>query len=269
MAIDVTCTRCNQTYPVRDALAGTRMKCPGCESLLHVPAAEPVEWISEEPADDGEIVFGDTEKMAQLEAHIERYVGKIETVIHELVSTLVHVDIHCILPTEERPWHTLVTTGMSDMSMTIPEGAGEYAYAELLLCLPPEWPLEREHWDDENRYWPIRLLTNLARYPHHYKTFLAAGHTVGSDGPGQPFAGNNEFSCVLVDTPTLFDEGLSSCYLDDGRLVNFYAVFPLYHEELAHKLRHGSDSLLKKLDRIDATEIIDVHRRNTCDGSWI
>ena len=143
MAIDVTCARCNQTFPVRDALAGTRMKCPECESLLHVPAAEPVEWISEEPAEEGEFVFGDPETMEQLVAHIEQYVGKIETVFHELVSTLVHIDVHYIPPTEERPWKTLVTTGMSDLPMTVPDDASELAYAELLLCLPPEWPMER------------------------------------------------------------------------------------------------------------------------------
>ena len=68
--------------------------------------------------------------------HIERHIGKIAQVWHEILSDLVHVDVHEIAPTEDRPYWTLVTSGMSDRSMAAPDGYEEWAFAELMLCVP-------------------------------------------------------------------------------------------------------------------------------------
>lgn len=47
-------------------------------------------------------------------------------------------------------------------------------------------------------------------------------------------------------------------------MVNFYAIVPLYSEELDFKLKHGSDPLLDKFDEYGVDELLDVNRRNTC-----
>jgi hypothetical protein len=56
-------------------------------------------------------------------ATMEAHFGTVDLVWHELISELVHLDIHQIRATEERPFHVLFTTGMSDLPMTLPEGA--------------------------------------------------------------------------------------------------------------------------------------------------
>ncbi len=47
--------------------------------------------------------------MDEIVAHVEKHVGK------------VHVDVHWIKPTTEKPFHTLVTTGTSDKPMHTPK----------------------------------------------------------------------------------------------------------------------------------------------------
>ena len=65
-------------------------------------------------------------------------------VFHELISDQVHIDLHWVKPTAERPFHTLVTSGMSNLPMTTPPGAEEVRYAELSICLPADWKLSEE-----------------------------------------------------------------------------------------------------------------------------
>jgi hypothetical protein len=83
MAIPVQCALCAEPFQVPDDQAGKTVACPECG---------------------------------------ETHLGEIHDVYHELISDLVHIDIHHVAPDDERPFHTLVTSGMSDLPMTVPEG---------------------------------------------------------------------------------------------------------------------------------------------------
>jgi hypothetical protein len=43
-----------------------------------------------------EMAFGDAGHIQLVEAHISQHLGEPETVFHELVSDLVHIDVHII-----------------------------------------------------------------------------------------------------------------------------------------------------------------------------
>ncbi|MGC3944409.1 MAG: hypothetical protein QM762_07815 [Chryseolinea sp.] len=45
-----------------------------------------------------------------ISAHIEKHVGPIEMVFHEIVSDQVHVDVYWVKATSDRPFHVLVTS---------------------------------------------------------------------------------------------------------------------------------------------------------------
>ena len=55
-----------------------------------------------------------------IERHVEEHFGAIEFVFHAVPSTGVHVLV--VGPSEDRPSRTLVTQGMSDLPMTVPDG---------------------------------------------------------------------------------------------------------------------------------------------------
>src|SRR5215471_13595300 len=117
--------------------------------------------------------------LEQIDKHIETHIGKISTVLHEIASDLVHIDVHQVNPTQERPYYTLITSGMSDLPMTVPESAHDFRYAELMLCLPSDWRLDHDDLKQggDLYYWPIRWLKICARFPHEYKTWFGWGHT--------------------------------------------------------------------------------------------
>lgn len=204
--------------------------------------------------------------------HVATHVGPVTNVFHEIKPALVHLDVLVVGPTADRPYTTLVTCGMSDRPMRVPlenpEDLGlipELRYAELLLCLPPEWPLTADAFRHEEHFWPVRWLKKLARLPHQHDGWLGIGHTVPTGDPAAPVAPGVGFGGWLIDEPVLFPVGLRKLRVGD-RAVNFYSAVPLYEEETLVKLRKGGPALAHLLDRGKVSELIDVTRRNLGRG---
>src|SRR5690348_5317826 len=91
----------------------------------------------------------DGDAIKAIENHLVRFVGPSDMVFHEIVSDFVHIDIHLFKPTPAHNFYTLVTTGMSDRPMAVPEGAEYLSFAELMLCLPPSWSLDQQSFNNE------------------------------------------------------------------------------------------------------------------------
>jgi len=202
--------------------------------------------------------------MEPISQHIEACWGKSDTVFHEIVSEYAHIDLHMIKATPERPFHTIITSGMSDRGMTVPDGAEEYRLAELVISLPPDWPMDQESWKDERHWWPFRWIKQLARFPHQYATWLFCGHTIPNDDPPVPFAATTEFCCMLLGSPVLCSEEGGCLVIDDATKIYFHSLLPIYREEMDFALSHSADELLERLGEADVTELLEIGRTNVC-----
>jgi hypothetical protein len=146
--------------------------------------------------------------------------------------------------------------------MKVPEGLEELSYAELLLSLPPDWPLRQEDFKDERNYWPVRLLKMLARLPHEYDTWLGEAHTIPNGDPPEPYASNTKLCCAMLAPPLLVPDEFRELKVSPEMRMHFYGVIPLYQEETDLKLKRGSEELYTRLDRQKISELLDVNRRN-------
>jgi len=198
--------------------------------------------------------------------HVATHIGPITDIFHEIQSDVIQIDILVVGPQESRPYTTLATCGMSERPMRIPiedpddlARVPELRFAELLVCLPPDWPLTPEAFQQEDNYWPVRWLKRLARMPHQQDGWLGVGHTVPNGDPPQPFAANTRFCCWLIDQPILFPQSAQKLRVSD-RSVNIYSIVPLYLEEVVHKIREGSGSLGRLLDQAKVSELIALER---------
>jgi len=198
----------------------------------------------------------------EISDHIENFIGKIDTVFHEIVSDQVHVDIHWVKPTKERPFHTLITSGMSDKPMSTPEDVENANFAELSICLPEEWNISEEDFEDEKNYWPIRWLKYMARFPHDYDTWLGWGHTLPNGDPAEPFAENTKLNTILLLPTIVFGEEFHQLKLKE-KSINFLTLIPLYNEEVELKMKNGVEALFDGFDEYGITDILDVDRPNT------
>lgn len=270
MPFKVSCPGCSAVYNVKEKLAGKRTKCQKCgEVIVLNPPAE-------ETSADGSPIYrhvdrdrefepaaGDEETIDAISAHFEQHVGPIESVFHEVISDMVHLDVHWIKPTFDRDWHVLFTTGMSDRPMTVPEGADVSDYAELMMCLPGDWPVGFDKPSDED-FWPISWLKFLARLPHEYETWLGAGHTVPNGDPPEPLGANTKCVGSILLAPPWFDDALSEVRLGDRREVQILAAIPLYKEEMDLKLKKGAEGLIDRFEaeRLPIEEVFDPSRKN-------
>lgn len=202
----------------------------------------------------------DTAALEAIDRHIERYFGPIAFVWHEIVSDLVHVDVHVVEPSEARPYFTLVTSGMSDRPMTVAAGDGSRPYAELMISLPPDWPLSAEAMRDENVYWPIRLLKMVARLPHEYDTWIAEWHSIPNGDPAEPYAPGTPFAGVLVAPMVRCEPAARTITTDDGKQIALLALVPLHPDELNLKVTRGTDALIEALNGVSVSEVFDPGR---------
>jgi uncharacterized protein len=199
--------------------------------------------------------------------HIERHLGKPDPLsLHEIVPGNPPITIHVV---PMRDCLALVTTGMSDRAMTVPQGGEVFQFAELLIYLPPTWPLTKEALQDVNHSWPIQWLRRIAYYPHDNRTWLGGIAAVIANGePPQPLAPNTQMTCLLVLAE---DSIINSVPLPGGRRVLFYTLYPLYTEERDLEREKGTEALLGLLQSHGIGKIVDVHRPNVArdTGVWV
>lgn len=214
---------------------------------------------------------GDGENIEAISDHIEKQIGKVDIVFHEIVSDIVHIDVHWVKPTEKFPFHSFVTSGMSDKPMNVPNGMEAHRYAELCIFLPANWPLQigayqttQEAFKDENNYWPIRWLKKLARFPHEHNSWLGRGHTIPNGENAEPFAANTKFGCMVLFSNLSIGKDFSELKINDEKTIRFYCLYPLYKEEMELKLKKGTEALINGFEKFVVTDIVDIDRPNSC-----
>lgn len=204
------------------------------------------------------------ENLDHIAAHLAPLYGDYESVLHEIISDIVHLDVLVFPPRRAGDVWTYVTSGMSDLPMTLPDDlAARNARAEMMIHLPDAWgrqiaALAPGAPDADAVFWPISLMKFLARMPHENGTWLGDGHTVPF---GEPVAPDTRMDGVIVHGAFLPDDKFQMT-LPGGDVVNFLSYTPLYPEEMEFKLREGSDALYDRFDRMGMTPGPDVHRRS-------
>ena len=204
-----------------------------------------------------ESVYGDLDLINAVHAHVESWVGE-PVILHEKVSETIHIDIYWVAPSDERPFHTLVTSGMAQKAMKVPKGAEACLYAELVMFLPSDWPMDRIL-EDEAAFWPIRVMKQLARYPHDHNTWLWLGHTVQLGEDGLPF------DSVLLDFPMLLESSGCALPLPDGRKVMFLGMILLRPEEREFCMANDSEAfmdLVEEQERFAEVLVLDLGRES-------
>ena len=204
------------------------------------------------------------EHIEAIGAHIERHLGPVSGVFHEIISDLVHIDVHVVPATEQFPYLRLVTSGMSDLPMTVPDevDADVPRYMELMVTLPADWPISQDAFEDERNYWPVRLLKGLARLPHEYDTWLGFGHTIPNGHPSEPYAPGVGFDGAIGLPPVTPPEDFAELVLEDGKVISFMTIIPLYPEEMDLKLKKGAEALLDRFDAKNIQDVIEPGRTN-------
>lgn len=209
-----------------------------------------------------QVLYLYTEKqLLKYEKFIKDNFGDYDSILHEIVSIGINLDIIIIPPTKENNYYKLITMGMGAYKMNVPNELKKYELqrAELVLYLPPTWDIKSSN---EDNYWPIRCLKEIARLPIDNNTWLGYGHTISNNKENTPYSNNIEF-CSMILLQALNNKNIEP-KLKIVDKINFYQLFPLYKEELEYKINNGVDSLMNLFSDKDIKPIVNIQRKNYC-----
>jgi hypothetical protein len=215
-------------------------------------------------------VAGDRVVIGAISRHVERYLGRIAFVFHDIVSDDLPIDVLYIRASEHLPFEMLVTSGMSALPMTTPKGVYVTRFAEVVALLPPGWPLMGGTSESERHQWPVRMIRDLARFPHEAETWFGCGHSICDSGSSPaPYVPGTLQNAILflhsVSLPPHFGHLKRPARCE----ITFLAAIPLYSEELEIKLRDGTGVLVSLLRRHGITDVIDPGRPNVAPRAGI
>ena len=205
----------------------------------------------------------DSARRQAIYQHVQQHIGPIAAILRDEPADGMQIDLIIVAPQASRNCWTVITCGMSEQEMTVPDAMkGQMApRAELMMALPPDWPVGDEEWNDQNNVWPAMLLKMLARMPHRSNGFVGPGSTAPNGQPPRPFAGNTRMSGAMLMPVSLAPESFGKVQID-GAPLHFLAVLPIYLEELTLVMKQGPRALVSRFLAATQTEMLNVARRS-------
>ncbi|MEN2416221.1 suppressor of fused domain protein [Flavobacterium mesophilum] len=197
--------------------------------------------------------------------HLDHFFDENEDIVvfDEIESEIIHRDIFFIKANQDRPYHILLSCGMSALPMDVPKDTESSEYVEIMILLPKEWNLEYDSFSDEKNYWPIRIMKEIMMSPHENKTWFGFGHTFGYEEDDE-FAEGVGFNSVMLAHSMELSDDFTQIQLENEKVVDIYTLIPLYKEELEFKKKNGAYALLEHFDKFGIEEIVEIGRKNVC-----
>jgi hypothetical protein len=152
---------------------------------------------------------------------------------------------------EPREFYTLVTGGMSNSPMAVPDGAS-FRRAELILYV------------DEPADKHVNLLRWLARLPHIQQgTWYAPGSTMTNGQPPQPIFEGSELSCFLFSQSIVVpDAAIQQKLVLEGDPTVMLWVVPITNLECQFILKRNLDEFYRVLDKKAHPLVLDEKRHS-------
>jgi len=184
----------------------------------------------------------------QREAHYVRFFGPItEKVMHSTDTKPVHVDIYTYRPTEERPFFTLITGGMSDVRQSVPADWKIAPRAEIMLYV------------SEPQGWMYNVLKGLAEMPSDDDTFLSYRHTVPN---GMPMTAKPSLlTSYFFVHPLMVPDNFSPMKVD-GDDTDILLLIPITEMERRYAQERGSEELISLFGNRGLDPVVDENRQS-------
>ena len=167
--------------------------------------------------------------------------GHSDSVFHEVMPMVPHIDVYWYRPSGPRTFETYVTSGMSDLPQSSPPEFGKETRRVELIFYAAQ--------PDELYF---NMLRRLAHFPHDNNTWLHWGHTMPNGNPPQPLFGEPPLDTMLFMHSIVHpDADLPKRLSWQGELISFLWCVPITTAECQFKLEHGADALYDIFDKVN------------------
>lgn len=154
----------------------------------------------------------------------------------------------------KRPVTLIMTNGLSEKIMQIPEHSNEARSVELYWTLPDYWEVDEQ---DSRLNWIYTWLNKLIRHLLDNDVWYGHGHTFQS---GQ-LSPTMKQDYLMLAKPLMVEDVLAPL-LTEKEGLGFLAIVPLFKTEFEFKQRKGTNSLVTKMTEGGVYEILDDYRES-------
>lgn len=163
------------------------------------------------------------------------------------------------------PVTVLMTNGLTDYQMPVPEKAEGREYNELFFCLPSYW--EWQDLNDPKMNWPFHWIQRLAKYVIEKKTWFGHGHTMPCGADMKPLSETMRQNHFFLSDPVLLQNELAPLKVGD-KTVHFLGIIPIFPDEMDYKQGKGTFKFQEKLLQNGITEKLDDYRGTILRSKW-
>jgi hypothetical protein len=163
------------------------------------------------------------------------------------------------------PVTVLVTNGLSEYKMPVPEKEVGNEYNELFFCLPSYW--EWEDMSNPRMNWVFEWIQRLAKYVVENETWFGHGHTMPCGAEMVSLSETMKQNHFLLARPMWLENEMAPVQVD-GHTVHFLAIIPIFPDEMDYKQGKGTFKLIQKLENKGINEKLDDFRRTALKSKW-
>ena len=153
----------------------------------------------------------------------------------------------------------LMTNGLHNYKMPVPEAEAGKEYNELYFCLPSYW--EPEDLENPRMNWIYYWIQRLAKYVQEKETWFGHGHTMPTGKEALPLSETMQQNYFMLSYPILLEQELRPLQVGD-KTVHFLAIIPLFEREFLYKQGKTTRKLMKKLLENKVDEKLDDFREH-------
>jgi hypothetical protein len=160
----------------------------------------------------------------------------------------------------------LLTNGLSEYKMPVPEKFKERAFNELFFCLPSYWDLNDRNNPTMN--WVFVWIQKLYKHVTDKATWFGPGHTIPCGNPFKSLSETMKSNHLFLIDPMLMKEEMIPFEQDD-KTTYFLAILPIFEDEMDYKRGKGTFKLLEKLANSRISEKLDDYRATCLKRRWM
>jgi hypothetical protein len=184
-----------------------------------------------------------------------------EVTVSEDEMPLLRIDLNIL----NNSYSVLMTNGLSDIFMSVPEPEKGKEHNELYFCLPSYWDLDAI--ENPNMNWVFYWIQRLCRHIKEKNSWFGPGHTMACGVPFQNLSELMKCNHFFLNNPMLLKEELVPASIN-GKTIYFLAIIPIFEDEMDYKQGKGTQKLIKKLEGNGISEKLDDFRCTVLRSKW-
>ena len=163
------------------------------------------------------------------------------------------------------PITVIVTNGLSDYKMPVPDKWKERDRNELYFCLPSYW--EWEDLENPQMNWVFYWIQRLAKHVKEKETWYGHGHTMPCGKEMKPLSSTMKQNHFLLSDPILLETEMAPIRVGEKE-IHFLSIIPLFQDEMDYKQSQGTLKFSQKLNNNGITEKLDDYRGSAIKRKW-